>query len=167
MYGRSEGTRVITTTVDTSWRIACHTLTLSFCCTKILIVFGDTSLFRGTNLLPWTVRKVIELPSDFEDGVLVVRPDSMAMPGNAKSKDSWIRHATRCMLPHWAVDKSLLIRTRSVRTDSQHPAARQRHRNVRDVICSSSWTVSGIHVLNEKEKDTHFSNSGLRSTQSS
>jgi hypothetical protein len=167
MCGWSEGTHMITTTAHTAWRIACHTLTLSFCCTKIVIVLGDTSLFRGTSLLSWTVRKIIKLPWDFEDGVLVVPPDSMAMPGNAKSNDSWIRHATRCMLPHWAVDNSLLIRTRSVRTDLHHPAARQRHLNVRDIICSSSWALSGIHALNEKENDIHFSNSSLRHTKSS
>jgi len=100
----------------------------------------------------------VKLPWDFEDGVLESPPDGMARPDNAKSNDSWIRHATRCMLPHWAVDYSLLIWTRSVRANLYHPTARQQHRNVRDVIFSSIRTVNCIQALNEKEKERHFSN---------
>ena len=160
--GRSEGTHVMTTTTaNTERRIACHTLTLPFCRTKILIVLGDNSVFRGTSHLSWTVRKAIKLPWDFEDGVFELPPDGMARrtrPENAKSNASWIRHATRCMLPHRVVDSSLLIRTRSVRAHLYHPAARQQHRNVRHVICSSSRTASAIHALKEKENKSPFSN---------
>jgi hypothetical protein len=159
MCGRSERKHTMTKmAADRTWPIACHTLTLSLRCTKIVVVLGDNSVLRGTSLLFWTVRKIIKLPRDFEGGVLEVPPDGMARPDNARSNDSWIRHATRCMLPHWAVDNSLLIWTRSVRADLYHPAARQLHRNIRDVICSSSRTVNCMHALNEKEKERFFEN---------
>jgi hypothetical protein len=159
MCGRSERTHTMTkTAADRTRPIMCHTLTLSLRCTKIVVALGDTFVFRGTSLLSWTVRNVVKLPWDFEDGVVDVPPDGMARPDNAKSNDSWIRHATRCMLPHWAVDNNLLIRTRSVRPNLYYPAARQQHRNIRDVNFLSSGTVNCIHALNGKEKERHFSN---------
>jgi len=157
MCGRSEWTHMMTkTAADTTRPIAYHALTPSLGCTKIVITLGDTSVFRGNSLLSWTVRTVIKLPWEFEDGVFEVPSDGMAKPDNAKSNDRWIRHAIRCMLPHWAVDNSLLIWTRSVRADLYHPAVRQQHRNIRDVIFSSSRTVNCIFALNLEKKRKIF-----------